>query len=78
MIADRVDAHLQSPYRWRGIGGMSAAFYHHPYASDHPWFVKYEWSYEHQGDEKGTAHPNGQGHRAYAAILEKSLELVIR
>jgi hypothetical protein len=71
-IAEAAGKNAESAH-WNVIDDLSLPFGPHAYCSDEPWFRSYEQSWETQGNEGGTAHPNERGHRAYAGILRKAI-----
>ena len=54
---------------WNYAGGVTELFAPHAYCSTEPWFTTFEQSYAQQGNDKGTAHPDPGGYRAFAAKL---------
>ncbi len=61
---------------WNYVEGLTEPFDPHPYACErgtNTWFTTYEGSWAHQGNEKGTAHPNRAGHRAFARLLGRAV-----
>jgi hypothetical protein len=56
--------------RWAYASGVVSAFRGHGYcAGDDTWFRGFTASLDTQGDERGTAHPNGTGHSAIGQRL---------
>lgn len=72
-IANAVARHSSTLYDWRRLPPLTAAFLPHPYCGDSTWFTRLEWSQRNQGDENGTAHPNGPGHRRFATSVHQAL-----
>lgn len=60
--------------RWNLVD-LDIPFAPHGYCDNVSWFVKHMESLVHQGDEKGTAHPNAAGTQAYANILKNAVAL---
>jgi hypothetical protein len=58
---------------WNLIDDLVGPFSPHAYCADVPWFNKLESSLGTQGDERGTAHPNRAGHRAFGRILGRAI-----
>jgi hypothetical protein len=58
---------------WNLVTFVNTAFDSHAYCAKDPWFTTYEQSWAHQGNEKGTAHPNAAGHIAYANLLRRAI-----
>ena len=58
---------------WNYVGGLTELFSPHAYCSSNPWFTTFEQSYAQQGNDQGTAHPNPDGYRAFAAKLGEAV-----
>jgi hypothetical protein len=59
--------------RWNLVSFVNTAFGSHAYCARDPWFTTYEQSWEQQGNQQGTAHPNAAGHIAYANLLRRAM-----
>lgn len=51
---------------WIYVDGIADPFRGHGYCAADPWIVTYPESWAQQGDDRGTLHPNRQGHRLIA------------
>jgi lysophospholipase L1-like esterase len=58
---------------WNYVGGTTEFFADHAYCSPTRWFTTFELSYEYQGNDKGTAHPNPSGYQAFAQHLDHAV-----
>ena len=58
---------------WNLVEDLTEPFRTHAYCDDVPWFNTLANSLDHQGDERGTAHPNRAGHRAFGRILGRAI-----
>jgi GDSL-like Lipase/Acylhydrolase family len=70
-ISDAARTFRRAPYNWNELDLDDVPFGSHAYCSKTPWFVKYDQSWEQQGDKKGTAHPNALGAQAWAAQIRR-------
>jgi hypothetical protein len=55
------------------VANTTELFASHSYCSSARWFTTFELSYEYQGNDRGTAHPNRPGHEAFARHLDKAV-----
>ncbi len=68
-ISDSARMFRHAPYNSNELDLYAVPFYAHAYCSSVPWFVDYQQSWQNQGDENGTAHPNALGARAWATQI---------
>lgn len=62
-------------HQWIYVGGIASEFRTHGYcADDKRWARTFNDSWKVQGDQFGTAHPNAEGHAAYAKRLVEELQ----
>jgi hypothetical protein len=61
--------------RWNFVESLGASFFPHAYCRTDTWFTHAEESLQHQGNNKGTAHPNRAGHRAFETLLRRAVVL---
>lgn len=61
--------------RWNFVESLGASFGPHAYCRNDTWFTALEESLRHQGNDKGTAHPNRAGHRAFETLLRRAVVL---
>jgi hypothetical protein len=59
---------------WKYVGGIMRDFGTHGYCANDHWVVRYDESKLFQGTNKGTMHPNSEGHDAIAQHLAAALE----
>ena len=63
---------------WTLVDGITDAFGPHGYCSKDPWIVNRPQSFRDQRDDRGTIHPNGDGHDHYRKrLLEVALRPVL-
>jgi hypothetical protein len=82
-ISEATTRFRNDPDRWNKVDPLSVPFTGHHYCSGgfiplvgvsrSSWFVSNETSWRAQGNEKGTAHPNADGHEAIAKLIRKSV-----
>ncbi len=58
---------------WIYVDGVADSFHGHGYCAADRWIVRYPESWARQGDDRGTLHPNRQGHRLYAQRIGEVL-----
>ena len=56
---------------WIYVDGIANPFQGHGYCAADTWFVTYPESWAQQGDDRGTLHPNRQGHRLIARRISE-------
>ena len=56
---------------WIYVDGIADPFHGHGYCAADHWFVTYPESWAQQGDDRGTLHPNRQGHRLIAGRISE-------
>lgn len=56
---------------WIYVDGIAEPFHGHGYCAAAPWFITYPESWAQQGDERGTLHPNRQGHQLIARRISE-------
>ena len=59
---------------WIYVDGIADPFHGHGYCAADPWFVTYAESWARQGDDRGTFHPNRQGHRVIARRINEVVD----
>ena len=56
---------------WIYVDGIAESFHGHGYCAADPWVVTYPESWAGQGDERGTLHPDRQGHQLIARRISE-------
>jgi hypothetical protein len=72
-IAEATDRFRTNANRWNLVDDLSGPFSAHAYCDNPSWFRSYSQSWEGQGDENGTAHPNAAGHLAYRDVIRRAM-----
>jgi hypothetical protein len=60
---------------WNFVQSLETQFAMHAYCDNPSYFVKYETSWEYQGDKNGTAHPNREGHAQIGRLFRGAVVL---
>jgi hypothetical protein len=61
-------------HRWKIVTGTADAFAQHGYCAQDHWVIQYHESFQNQGGEDGTMHPNRDGHKVYTDFLSQAMQ----